>query len=107
MMQQYPTTSSTQTIQKAESTVRSKISRLLSIVIASGALALLIFHNETNQSAMGKAAYLAAEGKSYDQFLAHPQIGYIIFSFLLICFYFGVYELIAFVIYKMIAEKPI
>jgi hypothetical protein len=107
MLQQFPITPTTQLTQKVESPWRKIISRLLSVVMVSGAFTYLIVRNQANQFAMSKAAYLANEAINYDQNTAQYQTATIIAMFILICIFLCVYELIAYVIYKVIAEHPI
>lgn len=94
-----------QTTVKVESSGRRIISRVLSIAIFSMVISYLIYQSDVSNNALGKAAYLASESDYYDKFLTHPQTSMIVVGFVILCIIFGVYELLAFVIYHVIPHE--
>jgi hypothetical protein len=80
---------------------RRMISRALSAVILSLALAFFMYQSDASQGSMSKAAYLADQAARYDKYLVHPQVGVVVIGFILVCIFFGAYELLSFVIYKV------
>jgi hypothetical protein len=83
------------------SSARRMISRALSAVILSLAFAFLMYQSEVSDGLMSKAAYLAGQAARYDKYLVHPQVGEAVFGFILVFIFFGAYELLSFVIYKV------
>jgi uncharacterized membrane protein len=80
------------------------ISRIISVAILAiiGAFINHIDHARSYQ--MGREAYLAKKADYYDLHLAHPDliVTHAIVSLILIGIYFAVYELIAFVVLKIL-----
>jgi hypothetical protein len=95
-----------QLTEKFESSGRRLVSRVLSAAILSLAYAFSVYKSEVGQGLMGKSAYLAGESVRYDKFLVHPQVDIIVAGFVMIYISFGIYELLAFVIYQVIARLP-
>ncbi|SRR6266498_1826835 len=90
---------------KFASSGRRIVSRVISAVILSLAVAFLLFQSEVAQGAMGKANFLTSQSVRYDKFLARPQYIVVIAEFITFCILFGGYELLTFVIYKIIAFR--
>jgi hypothetical protein len=86
----------------------NKISRLVSAVIwgVIAACAMHIHHARTMQ--MGREAFIARQGVLYDRVYTHPHS---IFVEVIVCLFllgimFVAYELVAFVVLKILEKKP-
>jgi hypothetical protein len=91
---------------KFVATRRHMLSRTLSGVILSLAVAFLVLRSETSQGAMGKAAFLASQTVRYDKYLSHPHFGpTIVAGFLMVSILLGAYELLASAIDKLIFRR--
>jgi hypothetical protein len=85
----------------------NKLSRIISIGIM-GIIAGFGMHiiNARN-TLMGRDAFLAKEAARYDRHLAHPDsiAVTIIVGLIMSCVYFGLYELLAFVLRKILDKS--
>jgi len=82
---------------------RRTLSRILSGVILSLFFAYAVYQSAFANFAMGKVHYLAIEAARYDaSYSSSPQLGSSALPFLTAIGYFGIYELLAFGIYKII-----
>jgi hypothetical protein len=96
-----------QTPVKNDSTRRRVIGRFFSAVMVSLAIALLLQQSDIRDIAMGKVAFLASQADFYDRLLVRLNNFDIIVGSILICILFIAYELLAYIIYKIIPQSSI
>jgi len=78
--------------------------RIFSALILAAGLAYLLYQQELSEYMMGKEHYLNAQAAHYDVMLSTPpQLGYVVYSIFVGIGAFGIYELLAFGIYKVIS----
>jgi hypothetical protein len=99
--------------QQLQTTTTAKVEtpwrRMVSCVLAAGILSLVIarlsYQLEVGESLMSKTAFLAKEAIFYDGLQTHSLVNVSIVLFIMIFIFFSVYELLAFVIYKVIPHE--
>lgn len=89
--------------------MRLSFRKFLSIILLSLLLGVYYHHSWSQKRLLGRDAYLVAEGKHFDEFLATPRSLPHTFalSFVLIGIVVGSYELLAAVLSKFLKEDPI
>jgi hypothetical protein len=82
----------------------NRLSRIVSIGIMGFIAGFFIHSMRAREALMGREAYLAKQAASYDQHAAHPDmlVISIIAGLIMACIYFGIYELLALVVRKIL-----
>jgi len=84
---------------------KSVLVKLIAMSFLSICLGVLIYFDELRKGALGKEEFLKLESLRYDQHLLHPHILIIIASLFLGLILFGLYELLCFLIFRMIGKS--
>ena len=84
----------------------NKISRIVSVGIMGLIAGFFIHVMRAQEALMGREAYLAKQAARYDHHAAHPDLLVIpiIAGLIMACIYFGIYELLALVIRKVLEK---
>lgn len=82
----------------------NRLSRIVSVGIMGLIAGYYIHAMQAREALMGREAYLAKQAAIYDQHAAHPHLLVIpiIAGLIMACIYFGIYELLALVIRKIL-----
>ena len=82
----------------------NKLSRIVSVGIMGLIAACGVHLIHAREALMSRDAYIAKQTASYDRHAAHPEhiVVTIIVGLIMSCIYFGVYELVAFVMRKVL-----
>ncbi len=71
----------------------------------SAAIGLYLYSDEMRKSALGKDEFLKRESIRFDHYLLHPRISFIITALILCLLLFGLYELICYSIFNLVAKR--
>jgi uncharacterized membrane protein len=84
---------------------RNYISRIFAVLLLSLVIGALIHHNQERGYHMGKQAFMDKQSQAFDKQYAkpHPAFAMILGMAIVLLPIFGIYELLASLIYKLIA----
>jgi hypothetical protein len=77
--------------------VKATVMSFLAILVG-----MFTHFDEVRQGALGKDEFLKRESVRFDQFLLHPHYSVTVVIFFMIMVLFGLYELICYLIFKII-----
>jgi hypothetical protein len=84
----------------------NRLSRIVSVGLMGFIAGFFIHAMRAREALMGREAYLAKQATRFDKHAAHPDMLVIpiIAGLIMACFYFGIYELLALAIRKILAK---
>ena len=84
---------------------KSVLVKLVVMSFLSICLGVIFYIDESRKGALGKDGFLKFESLRYEKYLSHPHVSILIGTIFLGLILFGLYELLCFLIFRMIGKS--